>query len=121
MAERWKYNERNHPPYCTCVNCARRRNTDRSRPPPVGATTEYLEHLRAEAENAQVLSQQIRRREKTHRNRRIRWSILAVSLLSLIVAYLVLTVTAPDAVEELMEVWTHLFDNALARAPRNNT
>lgn len=28
MAERWRYAERNHPPYCTCVNC----KGDRSRP-----------------------------------------------------------------------------------------
>lgn len=37
------------------------------------------------------------------------WSVLAIALSSIIAAYLILTVTAPDATDSLMQEWANLF------------
>ena len=32
MADRWRYSQGDHPPYCTCVECSSKRAQDDNRP-----------------------------------------------------------------------------------------
>ena len=51
--------------------------------------------------------------EQTHNS--LPWTIVALTLATLIAAYLILTITAPNAIDSLMEEWARLFDQALTR------
>ena len=119
MAERWRYAERQHPPYCTCVNCNRaggatHPNRPRRHHPP-GAFTEILEHERAEEHRQREVRERLIREKQVRRIRSILWALIAFALLALIVTYLVLTVSSPSTVETLMDSWAQLFDDVLAR------
>ena len=51
----------------------------------------------------------------TNTRNSLSWTIFASALVTLIIAYLILTVTAPESIESLMQEWARLFDRALAR------
>ena len=119
MAERWRYAQGNHPAYCTCVRCNRTGGTTHpNRPPrhhPPGAFTEVFEHQRAEEHRRREIRERLMREKRIRRIRSILWTLTTFALISLIVTYLVLTVSSPSAVETLMASWAQLFDDVLAR------
>ena len=51
----------------------------------------------------------------SHRKLPLRWVATSIVLVSIIIAYLILTVQTPAAVDSLMDEWASLFDEALAR------
>ena len=46
--------------------------------------------------------------EQTHNS--LPWTIVALTLATLIAVYLILTITAPDAIDSMMQEWTRLFN-----------
>ncbi len=113
MAERWRYAQGKHPAYCTCVRCNRTgSSTHPNRPPrhhPPGAFTEVFEHQRAEEHRQREVSERLAHEKRIRRIRSILWTLTAFALISLIVTYLILTITAPDATDSLMKEWANLF------------
>ena len=51
----------------------------------------------------------------SHRKLPLHWVATSIVLVSIIIAYLILTVQTPEAVDSLMDEWAKLFDQALAR------
>ncbi len=89
-----------------------------NRPPgqhPPGAFTEFFEHQRAEEHRRRAIRERLVRENRIRRTQSILWTVIAFALVSLIVSYLVFTVTSPSSVETLMDSWARLFDDALAR------
>ncbi len=89
-----------------------------NRPPrhhPPGPFIEIFEHQRAEEHRRREIREGLVREKRTRRIRSILWTLTAFALVSLIVTYLVLTVSSPSTVEMLMDSWAQLFDNVLAR------
>ncbi len=97
MVSRWRYAEGKHPAYCTCVKCQTRAH---QRPQPARKP-------RPERPTVQRPSRQYETPRRKHSRA---WGFLAIALLSTIAAYLVLTVTAPSAIDSLMQEWARLFN-----------
>ncbi len=88
----------NHPPYCPCTNC---KDEERQR---------IREAQRLVARQSRAGHRNWRIQLRVKRLQRLGWTVLAISLSAIIAAYLVLTITAPDAIDSLMEEWARLFN-----------
>ena len=51
----------------------------------------------------------------SHRKLPLRWVATSIVLVSIVIAYLILSVQTPAAVDSMMDEWAKLFDQALAR------
>ena len=88
----------NHPPYCPCTNC---KDEERQR---------IREAQRLVARQSRAGHRNYRSQLRVKRPQRLAWAILTISLSAIIAAYLILTITAPDAIDSLMEQWAQLFN-----------
>ena len=103
MVHRWQYAEGNHPAFCTCVKCesraAERRKTQR--------TTSRM-HEPAPPQRP-AIRQPVQQYDLPIRKRSRVWPVSTIALLTIVVAYLVLTITAPEAIDSLMQKWARMF------------
>lgn len=97
MVDRWEYAQGKHPATCTCVSCQSKKNQ----------RTQRIERPRSQRP---TVTRPSPRSESTRRKPSRAWGFLAIALLSMVVAYLAMTVTAPEAIDSLMAEWGRFFN-----------
>ena len=73
------------------------------------------ERLIQDAERRKRSRPSMQRVQHMRKSGSLPWSLLAIALATLIAVHLVLAVQSPDAVDNVMNNWARLFDQALAR------